>query len=412
MNGNNYIIIICSIKRFKNDILFIFAKRKSVMQSSKHIHIVFFQLPYPPVYGGLIDMYYKLKTLHDCGFKITLHTYRYGLASEEKSLDKLADNVYYYERKTGLVSMFSKLPYIINSRRNKQLLYNLLQDDDPILFEGIHTCFFLSHPCLKHRFKWVRMHNIEHEYYSGLAKNTSLLWKKIYFRVEALRLKHYERILNHANMILAITHSDSKYFNIHYSHIKVCHLPCFYDLNSCIDYKNVKPNVDKYVLYHGNLSVEENVIAALRIVELSKSPYLSPNICFVIAGYRPSKKLKKIISTSSNIKLIDTPSFVEMDRLISQAHIHLLLTNQPTGIKLKLLNVLNKGRYGHVLTNSLMLPDYTFGTLCNVANTNDELIDMLNILQDMSVPNELYEYRLDKLKEMGYTNDVSVFLQE
>lgn len=59
-----------------------------------------------------------------------------------------------------------------------------------------------------------------------------------------------------------------------------------------------------------------------------------------------------------------------------------------------------------------MLPDYTFGTLCNVANTNDELIDMLNILQDMSVPNELYEYRLDKLKEMGYTNDVSVFLQE
>lgn len=382
------------------------------MKSNKHIHIVFFQVPYPPIYGGLIDMYYKLKALHDCGLKITVHTYCYGLASGQKILNKLADNVYYYERQTGLMSMCSKLPYIVNSRRNKQLLHNLLQDDDPILFEGIHTCFFLSHPCLKNRFKWVRMHNIEHEYYNGLAKNTSSLWKKLYFKVEALRLKHYERVLNHANKILAITYSDKKYFNKHYSHIKTSHLPCFYETNNDFDYKLVKCKSDKYVLYHGNLSVEENEVAALRVVEISKSSYLSPDIRFVIAGYRPSKKLKKAVSVSLNVKLIDTPSFEEMNRLINQAHIHLLLTNQSTGVKLKLLNVINKGRYGHVLTNSIILPSDDFCTLCNVANTNDELIDMLNILQNTLVTNELYEYRLSKLKELGYTNDVSVFLQE
>jgi hypothetical protein len=43
----------------------------------KPLHIVSFDNPYPPVYGGIIDVYYKLKALHALGFEIYLHCFVY-----------------------------------------------------------------------------------------------------------------------------------------------------------------------------------------------------------------------------------------------------------------------------------------------------------------------------------------------
>ena len=35
-------------------------------------------MPYPPDYGGVFDLYYKLKYLHERGVIIHLHCYEYG----------------------------------------------------------------------------------------------------------------------------------------------------------------------------------------------------------------------------------------------------------------------------------------------------------------------------------------------
>ena len=64
------------------------------------LHVVSFQVPFPPDYGGLIDVYYKLKALKEAGYSVVLHTYRYGV-DEQPDLLKVADTVYYYERLTG-----------------------------------------------------------------------------------------------------------------------------------------------------------------------------------------------------------------------------------------------------------------------------------------------------------------------
>ena len=78
------------------------------------LHVVSFQVPYPPDYGGLIDVYYKLKALKEAGCSVVLHTYRYGMEEQPALLD-VADDVHYYERFTGWRSMFSFLPYIVYS---------------------------------------------------------------------------------------------------------------------------------------------------------------------------------------------------------------------------------------------------------------------------------------------------------
>lgn len=39
------------------------------------LHIVAFDVPYPPDYGGVIDIFYKLKSLNDAGCKIYFHCF-------------------------------------------------------------------------------------------------------------------------------------------------------------------------------------------------------------------------------------------------------------------------------------------------------------------------------------------------
>ena len=68
------------------------------------LHVVSFQVPYPPRYGGLIDVFYKLKALKRAGCHIVLHTYRYAesFVQDEsvirQGLAGLADEIYFYER--------------------------------------------------------------------------------------------------------------------------------------------------------------------------------------------------------------------------------------------------------------------------------------------------------------------------
>jgi hypothetical protein len=135
----------------------------------EELHIISLNIPFPANYGGVIDIFYKIKALSEKGIKIHLHCFEYG---RERSieLNKYCASVNYYHRKTNIFRWLSLKPFIVYSRRNNQLLKNLLNDQFPILFEGLHTTYFLDHKLLKSRLKIVRAHNIEHEYYEGLKR--------------------------------------------------------------------------------------------------------------------------------------------------------------------------------------------------------------------------------------------------
>ena len=49
-----------------------------MIMPGREIHIVCFDVPHPPDYGGVIDIYYKVKSLHELGIKVHLHCYQYG----------------------------------------------------------------------------------------------------------------------------------------------------------------------------------------------------------------------------------------------------------------------------------------------------------------------------------------------
>lgn len=337
------------------------------MPASPHLHVVSFQVPFPPTYGGIIDVYYKLQALKAAGCKITLHTYRYR-CPEAPELAAVADCVRYYGRATGPASLLSALPYIVYSRRNPRLLQALTADDAPILFEGLHTCFFLHHPALRDRFKIVRAHNIEHAYYAELAKAAPFGYRRAYYRMEAAKLRRYEPQLRHADALLAITPDDRAHFQKQYPDLRTEWMPCFYD--------DRRPEAtagatEPYVLYQANLSVAENVRAALFLLD-EIVPRLSPGTPVVLAGKAPAEALKRKAAGRPNVRLVADPDQPTMDRLLAEARVNALLTFQSTGIKLKLLHALAKG-HGHCLVNTTMLTDRALEPLCTVADTPDEI---------------------------------------
>mgnify|MGYP001534910272 CR=1 FL=1 len=339
------------------------------------LHVVSFQVPFPPDYGGLIDVYYKLKALKEAGCSVVLHTYRYEVA-EQPDLLKVVDAVYYYERFTGWCSMFSFRPYIVYSRRSKLLLERLCEDDSPILFEGLHTCYFLSNPLLRDRQKWVRM--------------------------------HYERVLLYADKILAITNTDALYFTQKYPFVSTYCLPCFFDNISVETVTDVSPENEKYILYHGNLSVLENVRVINYILD-NLLPKLDINMRVVIAGKNPDKHLREKISRIPNVSLVANPLQEEMNSLIVFAHIHLLLTFQNTGIKLKLIYSLMKG-HGHCLVNSMMIPDPGFEEVCTIADGQEAQVIALRKLYHTPLMPEALQWRQQALTKMGYNNQVTLIL--
>lgn len=323
----------------------------------KHLHIVSFDVPFPPSYGGVIDVFYKIKALKELGVSVDLHCFHYG-RSESEELKDICSSVHYYERRMDRRLLLSREPYIIASRRSEQLLRNLASDDAPVLFEGLHCCAYLEAPELERKKKLVRTHNIEHDYYRGLADVEKSFFRRWYFRREAEKLQRFEENLVCADHVLAISPADARVLGTRYRNVH--HVMAFHP------YEDVtgKTGNGNFALYHGNLEVGENNQAAMFLV---KEVFNDLDYPLVIAGNNPSPELKKAVEQSNNVKLKANISTAEIDQLIADAHINVLPTFQATGIKLKLLAALFLGR--HCLVSPPMVANTGVESLCTIAQT-------------------------------------------
>ncbi|HVY74701.1 MAG TPA: hypothetical protein VG890_07720, partial [Puia sp.] len=175
----------------------------------KKLHIVCHDVPYPPDYGGVFDLFYKIRSLHEAGVHITLHCFEYG-RGEQPVLNQYCESVHYYSRRTGHKGISHRLPYIVCSRSNPELLERLLQDDFPILLEGVHCTYLLNDPRFSDRKVFVRLHNVESIYYRQLAACTRSWFRKLYYLHESTVLKKYEKQIAAHWPLLAVSQSDAE----------------------------------------------------------------------------------------------------------------------------------------------------------------------------------------------------------
>ncbi len=329
----------------------------------KSLHIVSFDVPYPANYGGVIDIFYKVKALHELGIEIYLHTFEYGRGKADALLEYCKE-VQYYPRKGFIKSYLSTAPFVVNTRANTKLIANLQKDDYPILFEGLHTTYPLFTKAIDIKRCYIRAHNIEHNYYEGLSQSETNPFKKTFFKQEAQKLKTYEKVVSLGQKIFTIAPYEQAYFKKHYGD-KACYVPAFHDAD-------VHTSLEKkgtILLYHGNLKVSENVKAAHFLI----SVYKDSRYPLTIASSFTNTSVEREISKHSNIRFQHIKQPKDLWQLFEKAHINVLPTFQKTGIKLKLLNTLYQGRF--CLANRFMIEDTGLASICEEANTKEEFLE-------------------------------------
>ena len=358
---------------------------------AKHLHIVALNIPFPANYGGAIDIYYKVKALHEIGYTIHLHCFEYGRKRAEQ-LNSICESVNYYPRKMHWVNLLSKTPFIVKSRTSTQLLDNLIAKPFPIIYEGLHSCAYLNHPKLKGVPQYVRAHNIEQDYYRLLAQSEKSLFYKMYLYLEHLKIKKFEFKLFNATGVFAISDKDQEYFKEQATSYIIRAFHPDTKVKS-------KTGLGNYALYHGNLSVAENENAALFLI---KTVFKHLNYDLVIAGKNPSSSLRKEIRKHYNVRLVEDPQNSILDKLIQEAHIQVLPTEQDTGIKLKLLKALYLGR--HCVVNTKMVNKTGLEKACYIVNNQKEWLRKIKELQKIPFEDSDIQKRTELLK--SYDNSL------
>lgn len=336
----------------------------------KHLHIVCLDVPYPVDYGGVFDLFHKIRSLHEAGVRIHLHCFEYG-RGEQAELNAYCVEVKYYARHEGHKGFSHKLPYIVCSRSNEQLLDDLLQDEYPILLEGVHCTYLLNDPRFKDRKIVLRLHNVEYQYYRQLYRCEKSLLKKIYYLHESNLLRSYEKKIAGRVMILPVSEKDCDCYRKEFGADKIHTLPVFLPFEEV----QSKEGTGCFCLYQGNLSVAENEQV---VIWLLKRVFHSLHIPLIIAGKNPSARLKRLISLYPQACLIPNPSDEEIQDLIAKAQVNILPSFNCTGIKLKLLNALYNGRY--CVVNEDTVKSTGLESICHIGNTEEELRTLIEDL--------------------------------
>jgi hypothetical protein len=337
---------------------------------NRQLHIVCLDVPWPPDYGGAIDMLNRIRELQKAGILIHLHYFSYNERGMPNELNQFCESIHVYERKTGHRGFSSTLPYIISSRLNDQLVVRLQKDSFPILIEGLHCTGILSHLDLTRRKVVVRMHNEESTYYRELSRSATSLWRKLFFLNESRLLQNYTRQLPHACVYACISPEDVPALREEFKLPDVRLLPAFPSWQKVTS----EEGAGTLCLYHGNLSVPENEKAAIWLL---RDVFMKVRKPFVIAGKKPTRRLQKLAHLCQHTCLVADPTETEMNDLIRKAHINVLpsFNTQPTGIRLKLLHALYQGR--HCIVNEAMVKGTGLEAACHTGTTSNAFASII-----------------------------------
>ena len=334
----------------------------------------------------MIDSYHRIRSLHDAGAHIDLHCFEYG-RKHSPELEKLCRSVNYYKRDNKFFRHFSLKPYTVASRNSEKLLFNLSADNNPILFDGLHTTYWICHPSLSERRKYVRLHNIEHLYYGTLARYERNPVRQLFYSIESLKMRHYEKILREADALLTISDNDQNYFESRFNNSEL--IPAFHPS----DRVDIIEGTGDYIIYHGDLSVSENIMVAEYLI--SRIFSVLPYKC-VIAGKNPPSHLSTMASAFKNISIVPNPDTGQMSELIRNAQINLLFAMASNGMKLKLLYSLFSGR--HCIANANIIKGTLLGQACHAEDSAEGIIRKIHELMKMPFTRQMIAERENLLK--------------
>lgn len=354
------------------------------------LHIISFDNPYPPIYGGVIDVFYKLTALHALGYDIYLHCFIDDDNTPSETLKKYTKQVFFYRRKKKQngYKMLSIFPFAVRSRYHKDLLSNVMNIDAPILFEGQQTTFLASKYDLFGRKIILRLHNLEANYFLGQSKSEENWFRKIAYFAEYLKYKRYQSELTKFDAVLALSHFEQQQAKKYNKN--VVYVPVFHGNKKVAELSGS----GKYAFYHGDLRLADNRRAVKFLINAFKQ---IPDYPFLIASGGHGDFVEALIKNIPNISQVEINNSDpdHLTQLLANAHINVMLSFQESGTKLKLVNALYRSRF--CVINKNMVDDENLRSLCTMAETEAEFIAAVNSLKNESYDSGNREVVLKKV---------------
>ena len=189
--------------------------------ASKKILIISHKPPYPKLDGGSIAIAQVLEVLIELGCHVTFLCMETDKHPSKNSIinTNLNFKAIYVNTKLkialALSNMFTKQSYIL-SRFNQNIFREALkkilkkQTFDTILFESLFTSAYLDTVNeLSNAKKLYRAHNIEHHVWFEQSNQNKNIFKKLYLKIQAERLKNEEiKFWGNIDSILSISEID------------------------------------------------------------------------------------------------------------------------------------------------------------------------------------------------------------
>lgn len=334
----------------------------------KIIQIVSFDTPFPPKYGGAIDVFYKIKSLHAIGYKIILHSFAKQPNTISSELTNLIHKSYFYKLDDSLLSLISLLPISVRRRNSKLLITNLKKVNAPILFESSKVTGLLDSNTFPKMY--LRLHNIESDYFRGLAKSESNYFKKALYFIESLKFRHFEKNMNVFDAVFTLSRHEQNW-SLERNR-KSQYIPLFHG-NEAV--KKLSP-FGKYAIYSGDMQTADNRKAVKFLVSVFNQ---IPDFELVIVVSDRVDFVQNEIGNVKNCKVVKIENYVHLQGLLAEAHINVMVSFQASGTKLKLVNALFNSR--HCLINENMVDDKTILSLCEIAVTQNDFIAKIQALK-------------------------------
>ncbi|WP_428225499.1 hypothetical protein [Flavobacterium sp.] len=343
------------------------------MKKEFKIHLVSFDNPFPPVYGGIIDVYFKICALKRIGVKVYLHCFVDVIPKECEVLGNLVEELHFYKKKKYPWLLFSKFPLSVAIRSSEELLNRLNQNDFPILFESLKTTAVLTDKRLLNTNCFLRLHNLEDNYFRGIALQETNWIKRILFKLEAFKYERYKAVFEKNKEIFTISNFENSILTASGFNSRL--IPAF---SGNLEIKS-KNGLGTYCLYHGDLRTSDNQQAVNFLLDLFENKI---NRSLKIASSTIPTVLLNRINALDHVEYVKVSSNEHLESLVIEAQVHLLFSFQNSGTKLKIINALFKGR--HIICNENMIDDEKALALCHLYNGSEsDLIDMINRLFEL-----------------------------
>lgn len=367
------------------------------MNDGRALQLVLFDLPLAPLYGGTAEVDLKIRTLLDLGMELHIHAWvspvldrqlRQGLVPLPDWHARVA-SLQWYPRPHTLAAWFSFRPHAVATRQGVRIDEALSQGPKDVLLEGWQCSACLVSPNLQSHRLWVRAHNRESSYYALQAQATNNLFKKIYYNIESIRWRRWEKRSAVAAAdgrstlqgVLSLCPMEAERYQSE-GH-RTLYLPAFVRLDRPLpeEQHRLLPNL----LYHGRLDIPDNQNAAFHFLAWAKA---NPQYAWVLAGSRASKALLKGMKETPNLRWVDTPDEPTLRALILTSAVHVLPSVGRAGIRLKMIHAL--AGTGHVLVDRSAVEGLPWESwVTPVARSVDWLPAIRNALENPLKPRAL-----------------------